>query len=90
MENKKSALDHLDKIEQVDVSPFLYTRILQKIEQSALQDLPKPWAWTLVSFSAACLVLTIFAISTNMSNQTELQGLDESVNFVPTNTLYHD
>lgn len=86
----KSPLDHLDKIEQVAVSPFLYTRILHKIEQTSLQDLPKPWAWTLVSFSVTCLVLSMFVVSSSLTNQSKVQGLEESVNYIPTNTLYHD
>lgn len=86
----KDNLNLLEKIEQVEVSPFLYTRILQKIEYSKLNDIPKPLAWTLASISTICLVLTLVVVSRNVNTQNDSQALSESVDFVPNNSLYHD
>lgn len=91
-------LDILEKIEAVEVSPFLYTRILQKInsvaasggENSKLNDIPKPWAWTLASFSTVCLILSLIVVTKNLSSQNENQAFSESIDFVPNNSLYHE
>lgn len=86
----KDNLNILEKIEQVEVSPFLYTRILQKLENSKLNDIPKPWAWTLASFSTVCLVLTLVVVSRNINTENNSQAFSESVDFVPNNSLYHE
>ena len=56
-------LDILNKIEKVKAPEFLYTRILNSIENQTAQSISKSWVWTVAACLSCVVALNIFAFS---------------------------
>lgn len=81
-------LDNLKKIKRVEVSPYLFTRIKQKIESEKQEIIPNNIAWTInLSFAVLILInIAIFVGSNTKLNETESYA--QSINFISNNALY--
>lgn len=56
--NMENEFEILKKIQRVDAPPFLYTRILNSIEQRQKEIIPLKWVW-----AAAASLLIVFALN---------------------------
>ncbi|MCE3296948.1 MAG: hypothetical protein K0R65_2662 [Crocinitomicaceae bacterium] len=85
----KDPLEIIGKIKQVETPPFLYSRILQQIENSALNKVSRPLAWSLGS---ACVALCIFSLVISFkARQTDTASdLGQGMNLIPENSLYYE
>ncbi len=85
MENK---LKILETIQRVEVSPFLYARILNTLENKKKEIVPIKWGW----MAAACLLLVftinIVAMQNNKRN-TEVD-LTKVFSLQPQNMFYNE
>ena len=81
-------LDNLEKIQRVETSPFLFTRIQQKIEQSKKERMPKSVALT-VSFSVALLLAINAIVLVNYnSKENTTESFAKSMHLSSNNSLY--
>ena len=85
MENQ---LDNLNRIQKVDAPPFLYTRILSRIQNKVKETVPVKWAVA----AAACLTLLIIINLTVIqadkdNNKTDLT---EVFSLKTNNSLYNE
>lgn len=85
----KHPLDIFEKVQKVDAPPFLYTRILTRIQNKAKETVPVRWA----AAAAACLIILI-VININVirsSNpQTNTADLSEVFSLQTSNSLYNE
>jgi len=81
-------LDDLEKIQQVDPPPFLFTRILQKIEDAKQEKVPK-YALVLVSlaFSLLLIVNSMALINFDL-NLSSVAELAQTMQLTTSNDLY--
>lgn len=90
MENKENkALELLSTIERVDVPPFLFTRIQQRIENLSEMRVSKKLAWSL-SAGFMLLLLVNIAVLANKKDQEKNINLAESMDLMPHNSFYHE
>ncbi len=81
-------LNNLNKIRSVEAPPYLFTRILQKIEQAKVEQVSKPVFW-LGSFS----FMILLAVNTLVLFNTKTEPITtknyaEYIQLTPNNTLY--
>jgi hypothetical protein len=90
---RKYNLEELKKVRQVEVPPFVFTRIEAEIEKQEYVEMPRQWAWGL---SLACSILLVINISFLMNSnentvaQTEDTNLLEAVGLESSNQLYYE
>ena len=86
-------LEQLKKVRQVEVPPFVFTRIEARIEKQEQVEMPRQWAFGL---SLACSILLVINISFfinsngNAVAQTEGTNLLEAVGLESSNQLYYE
>lgn len=85
----KHPVDNLSKIQKADVPPFLYTRILSRIENKVKETVPLKWAVVAAGCVLALLVLNISVIQLNKENNTETD-LSEAFSLQTNNSLYNE
>lgn len=86
-------LDLLSKIEKVDAPPFLYTRILQKIEnQKQIEvSIAKQWSLALAFLLLIILNISVLTSSTaSKQNNKQTENLASGLGLVTDNNLYHE
>lgn len=83
---KKDQLHILEKIEAVEVSPFLFTRIQAKVQEQFLDRLPAKQALIYLTGIALIIGLNLFVLKTTNSDKNS--NLVSKMNLVPTNQLY--
>lgn len=81
-------IDDLHKIKTVDVSPFLYTRIQQRIKDSASDLVPKKLVWTVSLSMLAILFVNAGAIVWVAKKNQKTNTVVESMGLMPDNELY--
>lgn len=81
-------LNDFNKIKKVEVPPFLFSRIQQKIKNISSDTLTKKTSWALgLSFIAiVCLNIGLIVISQNSSQSIEKYA--QSINLTSPNTFY--
>jgi hypothetical protein len=85
MENQ---LDILNKIQKVDAPPFLYTRILNRIQNKVKETVPVKWA---VATAAGLIVLITININVIKSGEeSNTTDLSEVFNLKTNNSLYNE
>lgn len=81
-------VDILEKIQKVDTPPFLYTRILNRIQNKAKETVPVKWA---VAAAACLLVLITINITVIQSGQKNNSAdLSEIFSLQTSNSLYNE
>ena len=91
----KHPVDILSKIQKVDTPPFLYTRILSRIQNKVIETVPVKWA---VAATASLVLLISFnlnVILTNKENNTSTvtnteTNLSEAFSLQTSNSLYNE
>lgn len=82
----KDQLEILKNVQKAEVSPFLITRIKQKIE-SLEQSIASPKVvWSLVSVLIIVLLLDIFVLKNY--TKTEKTDITQTLSLTPNNQLY--
>lgn len=81
-------LDILNRIQKVDAPPFLYTRILTRVQNKVRETVPVKWAVV----AAACLLILItinisVIQSTKQNNTTDLSQV---FSLQTSNSLYNE
>jgi hypothetical protein len=86
-------LEQLKKVRQVEVPPFVFTRIEAEIDKQEQVEMPRQWAFGL---SLACSILLVINISFFMSSngntvaQAEGMNLLEAAGLESSNQLYYE
>lgn len=81
-------LDILSKIQKVEVPPFLYTRIQQKIENGNDLTFTKRLGWSLAVSFIIVLVMNVVVLSYKTSQSKDQNNLAQEMGLMPNNTLY--
>ncbi len=85
MENE---LDILNRIQKVDAPPFLYTRILTRVQNKVKETVPVKWA---VAAAACLLILITINISViQSSKESNSTNLSEVFSLKTNNSLYNE
>lgn len=85
MENE---LDILNRIQKVDAPPFLYTRILTRVQNKVKETVPVKWA---VAAAACLLILITINISViQSSKESNTTNLSEVFSLKTNNSLYNE
>jgi hypothetical protein len=85
MENE---FDILNRIQKVDATPFLYTRILSRIQNKAKETVPVKWAVAAAACLVILLILNISAIQSGKESNTT--DLSEVFLLKTSNSLYNE
>jgi hypothetical protein len=85
MENE---LDILNRIQKVDAPPFLYTRILNRIQNKAKETVPVKWAIAAATCLVVLLIVNISVIQ--QSKQSNTTDLSEVFSLQTSNSLYNE
>lgn len=81
-------INDLNKIEKVEVPPFLFTRIQQQIENLTAERFTKKTV-VITSISVLLLVLINLTLIVNTeSKERKLENYMHAMNLKPTNSLY--
>ena len=90
--NLDNKLDKLKNIRQVDVPPFLFTRIKERID--SIDDAPVSTQWKLAFVLAALLILAlntgIVFQSSGREKKSNITDVVSSMQLSPSNDFYHD
>ena len=89
--NKK--LDTLKQITEVDAPPFLYTRILQRIQNLQQLEAPVKWKWAFALTAMMILFVNIAILVRSAAPAIKNTGVENMVNAMdlsPSNDLYHE
>ena len=77
MDNEKrisEILNSMDDLQKVDPSPYLFSKIQNRINNSKLDTVPVKWAFTsLVSLTVVFLIVTISLTKNDDNGLTEFQ-----------------
>jgi hypothetical protein len=86
----KHPVDILEKVQKVGAPPFLYTRILSRIQNKAHEIVPIKW----VAAAAACMlvliVINISVIVNATTDQNTSSELSEAFSLQTSNSLYNE
>lgn len=81
-------LEHLSRINKVDAPPFLFTRILQKIENQKREAMSKSMAVSLgISFAVLLFINTMVFIENNAKTNS-VENYAESIQLISNSSLY--
>jgi hypothetical protein len=83
---KKDQLHILEKIEAVEVSPFLFTRIQAKVQEQLLDRLSTKQ--TLIYLTGIVLIVGLNLLVFKTTDSDKNSNLVSKMNLVPTNQLY--
>ncbi|MGL4596927.1 MAG: hypothetical protein ACRCYO_05340 [Bacteroidia bacterium] len=78
----------LRNVNQVAPSPFLWTRIQQKIEQHKANRLAPKWAFSLAA--VVLLVISVDFVLIKKQKAKPERDLVESMSLMPQNDFYHE
>ncbi len=82
--------DILEKIKKVDAPPFLYTRILNRIQNKVQETVPVKWAVVAAACMIALIIINISVISKTNTTQTNSFELSEAFSLQTSNSLYNE
>ncbi|OMP80881.1 MULTISPECIES: hypothetical protein [unclassified Chitinophaga] len=90
--NIENKLDKLKKIRQVEAPPFLYNRILHKMEQGTEMVAPIKWRLTFALLSVLIILLniTILIRSKGQNNRSSMEQVASSMKLSTTNEFYDE
>ncbi len=83
-------LDNLGKIKRAEASPFLFTKIQQKIEQSERERMPKAIALTMSVAFVLLLVINTLTIARYPSKNNTTKSLAQWMHLTSNNSLYNE
>lgn len=88
----KSELDLLKQVQKAEVSPFLYTRILQRVADLGNAPAPVKWRFAFAVITVTLLVLNISIIFFAKPKQrgNDIEKVISSLNLSSSNELYHE
>ena len=78
----------LAQIQKVEVSPFVWTRIQQKIAQPLQDQLSTNWIYAIAASILVLISLNIFAIE--IDTQQRHNQILKNMNLMTDNNLYHE
>ncbi len=78
----------LAQIQKVEVSPFVWTRIQQKIAQPIQEPFSKTWTYAIAASMLILISLNIFAIEKD--TQQRHNQILKNMNLMTDNNLYHE
>jgi hypothetical protein len=81
-------INDLGKIKTVEAPPFLYTRILEKVETLNTTAMPQKIAWTLGLSFLVIVSLNIGLIIKNLTDTQSLETYAQTIHLTSNNTLY--
>ncbi len=81
-------IDQLEKIQAVEVPPFLLTRIKQKIESNRASLMPQSLVKAFTLSFLFLLILNFGAVLYSLKSDTGKENLVESMNLSTFNSLY--
>lgn len=80
--------DYLQKIKHVDVPPFLFTRIQQKIERNKRERMPESQTLILALSFALILIFNVLVITKYTSQTNDAAVFAESIHLTSDNFIY--
>ncbi|WP_430403353.1 hypothetical protein [Fluviicola sp.] len=83
---EKDQLHSLEKIERVEVSPFLFTRIQARVQEQFLDKLST--RQTVVYLTGIALIVALNVMVLGTKNEYKNENLVSEMNLAPTNQLY--
>lgn len=83
-------IDLLDTIQRVEASPYLLTRIQQRIESKQATRFSTTWSWAIGISFVVLLLLNIATIRNNHGSSTHENNLAQSMNLLPNHNLYNE
>jgi hypothetical protein len=81
-------LDNFKKIQRVEAPPFLFTRILQKIERKQDMIMPRKFALAANFLFAAVLILNAIVLMNYIASSNTTESYAEYIHLLSSNTLY--
>ena len=88
--NKKPIdLELLTSIQAVEVSPFLFTRIQQRIQNATQPTISTTWTWAIAVLFLCLLTLNIGLIR-GQYIQNDLPQVATTIDFIPNHNLYNE
>lgn len=87
---KQADIDLLDTIQRVEASPYLLTRIQQRIESKQASRFSTTWSWAIGISSVVLLLLNIATLRYNHSVSSNENNLAHSMNLLPNHDLYNE
>lgn len=89
MNEMEQTLDILNNIKKVDASPFLITRIQQKIEIDKINSISTPWVFSIAATVFILLCLNIFTIA-KKPQMNEVSSLAKNMNLLNNDNFYNE
>lgn len=86
--NPHDFLDPLQSVEKVEVSPFLFSRIEQKIQTLRENTISKKMVWTMVTSVSLIVIFNLFVITQSSWVPKENDNLLQSLQIQNNNSLY--
>jgi hypothetical protein len=81
-------LDHLAKIQRVEVPPYVFTRITKKIESEKSERMPLKMALIINLSFAAILIINAMVFIGNDPKSNSIENYAESIHLMSNYTLY--
>ena len=89
MNEMEQTLDILNNIKKVDASPFLITRIQQKIEIDKINSISTPWVFSIAATVFILLCLNVFTIA-KKPQMNEVSSLAKNMNLLNNDNFYNE
>ncbi len=86
-------IDSLSKIQKVDAPPFLYTRILNRIQNKVAETVPVKWAVVMAASLVILICVNISVMQTDNESKTTTNtqtNLSEVFSLQTNNSLYNE
>ena len=83
-------LDILTKIQKVDAPPFLYTRILNRIQNKVTETIPLKWAITLAASLVVLISINTGVMIMAKESTASSANLSEVFSLQTNNSLYNE
>jgi len=79
-------MNKFKNIQKAAVSPYLFTKIQQKIRTKMEEQIPIKWVWTAIASLSLLFILDIAILNSSNSKPQA----DEFISLMPNNSLYHE
>ena len=84
----------LNGIQQADVNPYLYSKIINRINAKVEVVMPVKWAWISVASLFAMIIINVsllkFVYSNPKSNNSEIKQLSNKMNLINDNQINYN
>lgn len=84
----KDYSDILTQIERAEISPFVWTRLQQKLENKSTSKISINASRAMVVSLMLLLVLNMFALNRTQKQDDSMINFAESMNLFPQNSIY--